>query len=142
MTQQKSIVVTGAGAGIGRAILMHFFAKGWRVVGIDKDREALNELRGTYPEDEMLLVEGDVGKEAAVDSAFAEIDAWLAGAPLTALVNNAGIADPYSGPLENLPLEGWRAWIDASLTAAFLCSRAAAPLLRRGEGAAIGGAGA
>lgn len=132
MSEQKSIVITGAGAGIGRAILMHFFGLGWRAAGLDKDAAALDELRAALPG--ALLVECDVGEEAEVKSAFAEIGKWLGKTPLTALVNNAGIADPYCGPLEGLALKDWQAWIDASLTAAFLCSRAALPLLRREVG--------
>lgn len=135
MSAIHSIVVTGAGAGIGRAVLMHFFGLGWRVAGLDKDGEALAELRAALPE--ALLVEADVGDEAAAESAFADIAKWLGDDPLTALVNNAGLADPYCGPLEDLALADWQAWIDASLTAAFLCSRAALPLLRRSEGASI-----
>lgn len=137
MGETNSIIVTGAGAGIGRAILMHFFGLGWRVAGLDKDKAALAELRAALPEGEALLTDCDVGDEAAVKSAFAEIGRWLGDDPLTALVNNAGIADPYCGPLEDLALKDWQSWIDASLTAAFLCSRAALPLLRREESASI-----
>lgn len=137
MTSTNSILVTGAGAGIGRAILMHFFGLGWRVAGLDRDAAALDELRAALPEGQALLIESDVSDEAAVESAFAEIAKWLGDEPLTALVNNAGVADPYCGPLEELALDDWQAWIDASLTAAFLCSRAALPLLKRREGASI-----
>lgn len=137
MSIKPTIVITGAGAGIGRATLMHFHGLGWRVAGLDKDGAALDELRHALPADDALLIAADAGQEAAVKSAFAQIAKWLDDAPLTVLVNNAGIADPYCGPLEKLALKDWQAWIDASLTAAFLCSRAAAPLLRRKEGAAI-----
>lgn len=137
MITQRSILVTGAGAGIGRAIAMHFFGLGWRVAGLDKDGKALAELRDALPAEAALLIEANVGDEAAVKAAFAQIAKWLGDAPLGVLINNAGIADPYCGPLEKLALKDWQAWIDASLTAAFLCSRAAIPLLRRAEGAAI-----
>ena len=134
----KTICVTGAGAGIGRATLLHFHGLGWRVIGVDKDTEALAELRSALPRDTALLLTCDVGKEGDVRRSFARIEEWLDGAPLDCLVNNAGIADPYCGPLEDLGLSDWQAWIDASLTAAFLCSRAAVPLLRRAEtGASI-----
>ena len=134
----KTICVTGAGAGIGRATLMHFHGAGWRVVGLDKDAEALAELRTALPRDTALLLTCDVGKEGDVTRSFARIEEWLDGAALDCLVNNAGIADPYCGPLEDLALSDWQAWIDASLTAAFLCSRAAVPLLRCAEtGASI-----
>jgi NAD(P)-dependent dehydrogenase (short-subunit alcohol dehydrogenase family) len=53
------------------------------------------------------------------------------------LVNNAGIADPVSGPLEDLTLARWQAVIDASLTAAFLCTREALPLLRAAAPACV-----
>ena len=133
-----TICITGAGAGIGRATLMHFHAAGWRVVGLDKDAGALAELRSALPRDTALLLTCDVGKEGEVGRAFERIGEWLGGEPLHCLVNNAGIADPYAGPLEKLALSDWQAWIDASLTAAFLCSRAAVPLLRRvGGGASI-----
>lgn len=137
MKASPVMVTTGAGAGIGRAILMHFIGLGWRVAGLDKDDAALAELRAALPEGQALLVDCNVGSEAAVRSAFADIAKWLGDDPLNALVNNAGIADPYCGPLEDLALKDWQAWIDASLTAAFLCSRAAVPLLRRGESASI-----
>ncbi|MDG5748207.1 SDR family oxidoreductase [Qipengyuania sp. XHP0207] len=132
----KTICITGAGAGIGRATLMHFHGAGWRVIGLDKDAGALAELRKALPADRALLLTCDVGMEGEVKRAFARIGEWLGDAPLDCLVNNAGIADPYCGPLEDLALADWQAWIDASLTAAFLCSRASVALLRRADGGA------
>ena len=137
MSEHKTILVTGAGNGIGRATVMHFHGKGWRVAGFDTDGEALEELRGALPEGEALLVEADVGNETAVCDAFDELSDWLGDDPLDLLVNNAAIADPYCGPLEDLAFADWQRWIDASLTAAFLVSRSAVPLLRRGESASI-----
>ena len=137
MDESKSLIVTGAGAGIGRAVLMHFHGLGWRVVGLDKDAEALDELRVALPESSALLIECDVGNERQVEAAFKQIGDWLDNRALDVLVNNAGIADPYCGPLEDLTLETWQGWIDASLTAAFLCTRAALPLLRKGEQANV-----
>lgn len=137
MTQETTIMITGAGNGIGRATLMHFAGKGWNVIGLDKDADALAELRDALPREKALLLTCDVGKEGEVARAFERIDAWLAGRPLHCLVNNSGIADPYCGPLEDVELARWQSWIDASLTAAFLVSRAAIPLLRRAETASI-----
>ena len=130
-TGMSTILVTGAGNGIGRATLLHFHGLGWRVAGLDKDAEALAELRAALPSTDALLLTCDVGKEGAVARAFARIEEWLGGAGLDCLVNNAGIADPYCGPLADLSLADWQKWIDASLTAAFLCSRAAVSLLER-----------
>lgn len=133
----KTIAITGGGAGIGRATALHFHGLGWRVAVLDTDVDALAELAELLPKARCLTVRCDVGKEAQVKRAFERIGKWLGDGPLTCLVNNAGIADPYCGPLEHLALADWQRWIDASLTAAFLCSRAALPLLRRAEGASI-----
>ncbi len=137
MNQKNTILVTGAGNGIGRATLMHFHGMGWRVAGLDTDSEALDELRGALPEAEALLADCDVGEEASLGGAMADLESWLAGDPLDCLVNNAAIADPYCGPLEDLALKDWQRWIDASLTGAFLTSRGAIPLLRRAQEASI-----
>lgn len=139
--RSKTILITGAGNGIGRATLMHFHGAGWRVIGLDLDEAALKELREALPEETALLIACDAGKEDAVADAFDRIEEWLGEDALHCLVNNSGIADPYCGPLEDLALEKWQGWIDASLTAAFLVSRSAIPLLRRaadtGGGASI-----
>jgi NAD(P)-dependent dehydrogenase (short-subunit alcohol dehydrogenase family) len=127
------LLVTGAGNGIGRAALTHFVDAGWRGIALDTDEEALDELAG----DSVLAIPCDVGSEAAVKNAFERMGDWLGDRPINLLVNNAGIADPYCGPLENLSLASWNGWIDASLTAAFLVSRAAIPLLRRADAASI-----
>lgn len=137
MADKQTILVTGAGNGIGRAVLTHFHGLGWRVIGLDTDEEALAELRVALPQDSALLIACDVGVEDAVAKAFAQIGDWLGDGPLACLVNNAAIADPYCGPLEDLALADWQRWIDACLTAAFLVSRAAVPLLRRAEHASI-----
>lgn len=137
MSEPHTILITGAGNGIGRACLLHFHGAGWRVAGIDRDEEALAELQAALPPDEALLLPCDCADEDAVDRAIGELAGWLGDAPLHCLVNNAGLADPYCGPLEDLALADWQRWIDASLTAAFLVSRAAVPLLRRAEEASI-----
>lgn len=131
----KTALITGAGAGIGRATALHFAAEGWRVAALDRDDEALAELSALLPPDRLLAIACDVGKEKPVAAAYAKVAKWSDGLDL--LVNNAGIADPYCGPLDKLALADWQAWIDASLTAAFLCSRAAIPLLTKRAPAAI-----
>ena len=133
----KTICITGGAAGIGRGTALHFHAKGWRVCVFDRDDEALDEMRALVPDDRLLAVGCDVGDESDVGNAFGKLAHWLGDAPLAALVNNAALADPYCGPLEELSLDDWSRWIDSSLTATFLCSRAAIPFLRRKPGASI-----
>ena len=135
--ERQTIVITGGAAGIGRGTMLHFHGLGWRVCALDRDEEALAELRTMFPATECRALRCDVGVESEVKDAFDEVEGWLGDAPLTCLVNNAGIADPYCGPLEDVSLADWNRWMDASLTAAFLCSRAALPLLRRADAASI-----
>lgn len=134
----KGAIITGGAQGIGRCTAEFLLRKGWRVAALDRDGEALDELRAAWPDLPLLAVEADVGKEADVDAAFGEIGAWLGeDDTIDLLVNNAGIADPVSGPIEDLALADWQGWIDASLTAAFLCTRAAVPALREAGGAIV-----
>ena len=137
MDRAKTICVTGAGNGIGRAIVMHFAGLGWRAIGLDIDSEALAQLRDALPREQALLLTCDTGKEGEVSRAFERIAEWLGRDGLDCLVNNSGISDPYCGPLEDLELGAWQAWLDASLTSAFLVSRASLPHLRRAGQASI-----
>ena len=135
----KIAIVTGGAQGIGRAIIHHFLEKGWRAVALDKDAEAIEDVRAAFADKPLLAIACDVGKEDAVGTAFEEIDDWQKGEPagVDLLVNNAGIATPYAGPIEELSFADWQAWIDASLTSAFLCARAFVPGLKRRKGAIV-----
>ena len=133
----QTILITGGVNGIGRATAMHFHGLGWQVIGLDTDTEALAELRGALPRESALFLSCDVGRESEVRNAFERIAEWLGECPLDCLVNNAGIADPVTGPLEELELAEWQTWIDASLTGAFLVTRASLAFLRRSGGPSI-----
>lgn len=133
----QTILITGGANGIGRATAMHFHGLGWQVIGLDTDTEALAELRGALPRESALFLSCDVGRESEVRNAFERIAEWLGECPLDCLVNNAGIADPVTGPLEELELAEWQTWIDASMTGAFLVTRASLAFLRRSACASI-----
>lgn len=120
--EQKTIVVTGAASGIGRGIAVDYAAAGWRVFGLDVDAVTLDGVTG---------VVCDVGDEESVAAAWRGIDAC------DLLVNNAGIADPHRGPVEDLSLADWRRVTDSHLTGAFLMCRAAVPRLRAAKGAIV-----
>ena len=120
--EQKTIVVTGAASGIGRGIAADYAAAGWRVFGLDVDEVALDGVTGVLC---------DVGDEDSVAAAWVGIDAC------DLLVNNAGIADPHRGPVEDLSLADWRRVTDSHLTGTFLMCRAAVPLLRKAKGAIV-----
>lgn len=86
LLQGKVAVVTGAGSGIGRAIVERFLDAGARVVAFDRDESKLREL----PAGEVLAVTGDVTREADVQRLVDETRGRFGGADI--VVPNAGIA--------------------------------------------------
>jgi len=68
-------------------------------------------------------------------SAVAEAVRW--GARLDAVVSNAGLADPDTGPIETLELAQWQRRIDVNLTGAFLMAKHAVPHLRQSRGSIV-----
>lgn len=138
---RRTAIITGGAQGIGRALVEHILALGWRVVALDRDSIALAELAAEQADAPILPLECDVSEEAKVAHAFARFNNWQAGSGepngLDLLVNNAGLTGPVSGPVEDLALADWRRWQDSHLTGAFLCIRAAVPLLRVREGSIV-----
>lgn len=134
-------IITGGAQGIGRATALHFLRMNWRVAIIDRDAEATEEFAHSCGNEDLLGITGDTGVEDSVLHAFEKIQQWQStaghrsGADL--LVNNAGIANAHSGPIENLSLENWNRWIDSHLTSAFLCTRSAVPMLRERNGSIV-----
>lgn len=136
--QDRVVLVTGGAQGIGRGIVHGALAAGARVLIGDLDEEAGRAcLRELAAGERLRFVALDVGREASVRrfvgtalARFGRIDG---------LVNNAGIADPHTGPLHALALRQWRRMLGAHLDGAFLCCKHALPALRA---AAAGGAAA
>jgi NAD(P)-dependent dehydrogenase (short-subunit alcohol dehydrogenase family) len=123
---KKAALVTGAGRGIGRAIARLLEARGWRVVAAD--------LRAS-PGGPGLFVRCDVSREPAVRACVRKTIERLG--RLDALVNNAGIAGPVTGPVEKLALAEWNRRIGTNLTGPFLMAKHCAPHLRRARGAIV-----
>ncbi|WP_237690202.1 beta-ketoacyl-ACP reductase [Nocardioides panacisoli] len=121
----RSVLVTGGNRGIGRAIAEAFLAQG--------DRVAVTTRSGGAP-DGALEVKADVTDPAAVDAAFAEIEA--AHGPVEVLVANAGItADTL---VLRMSEDDWSSVIDTNLTGSFhLAKRAAKGMLRQKRGRII-----
>lgn len=120
----KTILITGAGAGIGRDTARAFRAAGWRVALMGR-REA--HLRDTATGDDVLILPADVGDPAAVEAAFARLTAtW---GRLDVLFNNAGIA-AKPAPIDEIPVADWLAVMHTNISGMVLCARAAFHLMR------------
>jgi NAD(P)-dependent dehydrogenase (short-subunit alcohol dehydrogenase family) len=128
----KRVVLTAGGAGIGRVTLQTFVEAGARVVTCDVDQAALDGLRGELPG--VPAIPADVADEAAVDRLFELALEQLGG--LDILVNNAGIAGP-TGPIEEIAPDDWRRTLEVNLTGQYLCARRAVPHIRAAGGGSI-----
>lgn len=116
----RTVIVTGAGQGIGRAVADLVVALGGNAVVADMNAETLEAAKADFPEDRFLGVVANVAEEAAVknlvDSAIAKFGA------IHGLVNTAGITRPAM--MAKMTLEQWNQVIDVHLTGAFLCAQA------------------
>ena len=122
----KTILITGAGSGIGRATAQAFLSAGWRVGLIGRRADALFETAAGNAA--ALVLPCDVTQPAEVDAAFAEsVAAWGC---LDALFNNAGISAP-AATIDEISVDQWLAVSQVNITAMFLCARAAFGQMRR-----------
>jgi len=141
----KTIAITGAARGIGRAIALTLGRRGADLALIDRDPEALAATRADC---EALSVQAraytaNVADEGQVDAVMSRIAEDFG--RFDGLVNNAGIT--RDGMLlkvrdgqvtDRMSLAAWQAVIDVNLTGVFLCTRAAAEqMVRAGHGGVI-----
>lgn len=134
--QDRVVLVTGGAQGIGRGIAQAALGAGARVMIADCDAGAGEATLDEWQlADRAAFVEVDVADEAAV-RAMVETTLKRFGA-LHGLVNNAGIAAPETGPIEQLALSEWNRRIAVDLTSAFLCCKHAFPALRKSTGGAV-----
>lgn len=130
-TTGKVALVTGGAQGIGKGIALLLAARGYQVAAADSDAEAGRDL----DRPDVLFVQCDVSREPSVRSCIGTVLRRFR--RLDALINNAGIADPVTGPLEKLSLAEWNRRIGANLTGVFLMAKHAAPHLRATRGAVV-----
>lgn len=124
MAQAPTIIITGAGSGIGRATARRFLAEGWRVGLIGRREDALKETAGASA---ALILPCDVTDARSVETAFARAVAeW---GRLDVLFNNAGRGGAPTAP-DMLDPEAFRAVIEVNVTGMFLCARAAFAAMR------------
>lgn len=138
MTQDftgRTVVVTGAAHGFGRAIAAAFAGRGARVWACDVLAEELAEtgrLIGTAGAVRAV----DVTDRAAAQALVAEAEA--ATGAVDVLVNNAGgVLGQVGRPIEEIGPDAWQAIFDVNLSGAFWCAQAVAPGMKRRGGGRI-----
>ncbi len=116
----KTILITGASAGIGAECVRAFLAGGWRVGCVARRRATLEEVAQGHAN--AVILPCDVSDGAAVEAAF---DAFMAQAGrLDVLFNNAGTFG-RAALIDELSDDDWRQVVDVNLNGMFNCARAA-----------------
>ncbi|UGS35278.1 SDR family NAD(P)-dependent oxidoreductase [Capillimicrobium parvum] len=129
----RTVIVTGAGRGIGAAIAFRLGGEGAWVACLDVDGQSAEATAAALPRGGRSFAV-DVGDEAAVRSALAAVVAERGA--VHAVVNNAGIAGPQE-PAGSTDLAAWEQTLRVNLTGAFLVSKHALEPLRRTDGAIV-----
>jgi NAD(P)-dependent dehydrogenase (short-subunit alcohol dehydrogenase family) len=122
-------LITGAGAGIGKATARAFVHAGYRVVlagrQLDKLEQAIADIGGSAAS--ALAQRCDVGDPESVNQLFDATQRQFG--RLDVLFNNAGVSAP-AVPIETLTYAQWQSVVDANLTGAFLCAQAAIKMMK------------
>ena len=122
----KSIIITGAGSGVGRATARVFLDAGWQVGLVGRRAEALEETAAGH--DAALVLPCDVTDADATEAMVATAaESW---GRVDALFNNAGVA-MKGAPIDELDVEEIRGLIDVNVMGAFIAARAAFAQMRR-----------
>jgi NAD(P)-dependent dehydrogenase (short-subunit alcohol dehydrogenase family) len=127
----RSVLITGASTGIGRATALRMAAREWRVfAGVRKEEDADSLRAEASGRLEPLML--DVTEPAQIAAAAERIGTETVETGLHGLVNNAGIAVP--GPLETLPIADFERQIEVNLTAQVAVTQAMLPMIRKARG--------
>ena len=113
--ENKTIVVTGAAQGIGRAIANSILGLGGRVVAVDRNADALAQFSNEAATERLITAAGDVTDGDFVNATVDTAADW--GGSIEGLVNNAGIS--RAAMIHKMDMETWQAVIDVNLTAPF-----------------------
>jgi glucose 1-dehydrogenase len=124
---RRTVLVTGAAGGIGRATVHRFAIAGWRVIGVD--RSSFGE---PFPDDG-FFIQSDISIGENLESIFSQAHAHTG--YLNALVNNAAVQ--IAKPIIQTSVDEWDAVMASNLRSVFLSAKLAYPLFKAVNGGAI-----
>jgi NAD(P)-dependent dehydrogenase (short-subunit alcohol dehydrogenase family) len=119
----QTVIVTGAGSGIGRATTLRLLTEGARVIAADVSAERLTELTTEFETDNLTAVAGDISQQDVVDRIVAAANGRIDG-----LANVAGIMDGFL-PSAEIDDATWERVMNVNVTAIMRLTRAALPLM-------------
>jgi len=127
MQENRTVLITGAAGGIGRATVTLFAEKGWQVIGVDRA-----PFGGDFPASGHFIQAG-VADPDIMKQIFEQTRAVTP--TLSALVNNA--AQQIAKPILETSVEEWDAVMASNLRSAFLGVKLAHPLMKAAGGGAV-----
>jgi NAD(P)-dependent dehydrogenase (short-subunit alcohol dehydrogenase family) len=128
----KTVIVTGAGSGIGKATALRVAREGGRVIAADISKERLDELVEQNAGLDLVPVPADISTEEAVAAVVAAAEGRV-----DALANVAGIMDNFA-PVHDVDDETWDRVFRINVTALMRLTRAVLPLmLESGAGSVV-----
>ncbi|KWR69893.1 short-chain dehydrogenase [Arthrobacter sp. W1] len=128
----KTVVVTGAGSGIGKATALRVAKEGGKVIAADISRERLDELVAENAGLDFAVVAGDITDQAVVDQVVAAAEGRI-----DALANVAGIMDKFE-PIHEIEDATWERVMNVNVNSVLKLSRAVVPLmLGAGQGTVV-----
>ncbi|MFQ5446566.1 MAG: SDR family NAD(P)-dependent oxidoreductase, partial [Saprospiraceae bacterium] len=127
MQDVKTVLITGATAGIGRATAEIFARNGYRVIATGRRVDRLEEMKGKFEETfqtEVLPLTFDVRNQKAVEEAISNLpQAWK---EVDILINNAGLSRGLA-PIHEGKIEHWDTMIDTNIKGLLYLTRAVSP---------------
>tara|TARA_A100001037_G_scaffold304822_1_gene342915 strand:- start:1757 stop:2617 length:861 start_codon:yes stop_codon:yes gene_type:complete len=130
----KSVVITGASTGIGKACALHLDKLGYQVfAGVRTEADALSLQQASSASLTTIYI--DIAKSDSILSATNMIKSTLKSVGLYGLINNAGIV--VAGPLEFIPIDALRAQLEINVIGHIAVTQALLPLLRESKGRII-----
>ena len=137
-SERKTLILTGASRGIGHATVKRFSSAGWRVITCSRQPFSEDCPWDAGPEDHVQI---DLSDPADRDRGITDMRQRLEGAPLTALVNNAGISPKGDGGarLDTITTEMdiWRQVYEVNLMAPLALAQGLLHELEVGEGCIV-----
>jgi NAD(P)-dependent dehydrogenase (short-subunit alcohol dehydrogenase family) len=128
----RTVIVTGAGSGIGRATASRVAREGGRVVAVDISEERLADFASSLPEADIVTIAGDITDDAAITAIVA-----AAGERIDGLANIAGIMDDMT-PIHEVTDAVWERVFRINVTGTMKLTRAVVPaMLARSAGSIV-----
>ena len=126
--KSKTVLITGATSGIGRATALYLAKRGHRVLATGRREALLASLVAEADGGRIETFVLDVTDPRSIENALREVDARTGGAGVDVLINNAGYVE--TGPVEELPDAALRSQFETNYFGAVALTRAFLPAMR------------